>query len=70
MKTIQEDAVFPLVVQTYGETLVQPGMTLRDYLAGQALVGLCANPSNTDHAGTMAERAYKHADAMLKERQP
>ena len=46
-----------------------PGMSLRDYFAAQALAGLCANLSNTDHAATMAERAYKHADAMLEARE-
>ena len=55
-----------------GET----GMSLRDYFAGQALMGICANPSigtyNTSEISTKYNRtvytAYKIADAMLKER--
>jgi len=47
-----------------------PGMSLRDYFAGQALVGLV-------HAGfpmvggheNIEQRAYRLADAMLKERE-
>lgn len=40
----------------------EPGMTLRDYFAGQALVGLC-----TGFAGS-AKSAYAIADAMISER--
>ena len=49
------------------------GMTLRDYFAGQALAGLCANMTepdflemSTDH---MASLSFKYADAMLKARE-
>ena len=44
-----------------------PGMMLRDWFAGQALAGYCANPhawEAKDHRET-AEMAYKIADAML-----
>lgn len=45
-----------------------PGMSLRDYFAGQALLGLLSagrfGPS-TDHS----EMAYKHADQMLARRE-
>lgn len=44
------------------------GMSLRDWFAGQALVGLLA--SNTDYAGpdAPAVEAYQVADAMLEAR--
>jgi hypothetical protein len=54
-----------------------PGMTLRDWFAGQALEGLCANSSTPDQlvglgfAGSkdmLAECAFAHADAMLSAR--
>lgn len=54
------------------------GMSLRDYFAGQALIGLLSNPGKiADPAGnilqrnppTMAGMAYEIADAMLKARE-
>lgn len=56
----------------------QPGMTLRDWFAGQALAGLCANHGTLDQLiglgftgskDLLAECAYAHADAMLAERE-
>lgn len=51
------------------------GMTLRDYLAGQALAGMLARGDSlrwTDQGpydqSTFADSAYKLADAMLKRR--
>lgn len=47
-----------------------PGMTLRDYFAGQALTGLLADPAwDGTPFGTVCERAYGYADAMIKARQ-
>ena len=40
---------------------------VRDYLAGQALVGLVARSEQDDHA-TLAKQAYALADAMMQER--
>lgn len=47
------------------------GMSLRDYLAGQALVGLLACPKVVESpAGTsVSKNAYAYADAMLAERE-
>ena len=49
-----------------------PGMSLRDWFAGQALIGLMGDPgmrpSNLDEFEHMARRLYQVADAMLKER--
>ena len=47
---------------------VEWGLTIRDYFAGQALIGLVSIPVPlTDEE--VAEMAYKHADAMMKARQ-
>lgn len=61
----------------------EPGMTLRDYFAGQALAGIMANPerwkqSASDYANgrktyeqcsaANAVKAYSISDAMLKAR--
>ncbi len=51
-----------------------PGMTLRDYFAGQALAGLCANEyyavgmDKPSRFVQITRRAYEYADAMLKAR--
>lgn len=45
------------------------GMTLRDYFAGQWLAGMWANDNyNESSWDSMAESAYKSADAMLEAR--
>lgn len=55
-----------------GETVAQfPGMTLRDWFAGQALAGLFANAKMTEQArgnADLANAAYAAADTMLVER--
>lgn len=43
------------------------GMTLRDWFAGQALAGMCAQPTD-GNANADARYAYHLADAMLAER--
>jgi hypothetical protein len=51
----------------------QPGMTLRDYFAGQALAGALADPTCDLAPIELAKIAYREADAMLaarKEVQP
>lgn len=46
------------------------GMSLRDYFAGQALVGYMLNgtPNGLANEALCAEWAYKFADAMLRAR--
>ena len=51
--------------------LVIYGATIRDYFAGQALVGLLAIETKYDkrsQSGT-AREAYEYADAMIEERE-
>lgn len=49
------------------------GMSLRDYFAGQALVGLLSHPCDTRRVPlgpeTTPRRAYEYADAMLVARE-
>lgn len=49
----------------YGE---QKGMYLRDYFAGQALVGLIINPHTVTTTAPLSVRAYEIADNMILER--
>lgn len=47
-----------------------PGMTLRDWFAGQAIAGACARAEWTpENAASIAADAYAYADAMLKARE-
>lgn len=57
------------IEKTFAEA-EHPGMSLRDWFAGQALAGMLASETDgstyrEDHA---AERAYRMADAMLTAR--
>ena len=55
----------PETSEQYGEY----GMTLRDYFAGKALEGMCANPELLgSNEADFAYAAYNRADAMLKAR--
>jgi hypothetical protein len=45
------------------------GMTLRDWFAGQALAGMCANADESYRPyEELAKRAYLQADAMIAAR--
>jgi hypothetical protein len=47
----------------------EAGMSLRDYFAGQALIGLLSNPTNDPlNPDEYASDAYKIANAMMKMR--
>lgn len=63
---------FPEVPGDFNEYEGRPGMTLRDWFAGQALAGLSTGAANyvPDEAERTlaAQVAYRLADAMLAER--
>jgi len=62
-------AAFPLVAEN-PPYHVADGMSLRDYFAGQALVGLCSQYGyNSCNVIGLANMSYNIADAMLKERE-
>lgn len=59
-------------VRKKGMSIDEGGMSLRDYFAGQALIGDIATFTTTDpteYAECIAKRCYALADAMLKARQ-
>jgi len=69
---------FPCTGENYNRAhYTQKGMTLRDYFAGQALIGIVASGSFQDLTDsgddspreTIATYAYEYADAMLSERE-
>ena len=61
MKT-KNITAFPL---KHADDKFNPGMTLRDYFAGQALAGLVTNTYLED----LGELSYKIAEVLLIERQ-
>lgn len=52
----------------YPKTIRHSGASLRDYFAGQALMGLAWKARGPDAEGYYAMIAYKYADAMLEAR--
>jgi len=76
MKTTNDGGpAFPMTGEGCHNPLYsQPGMTLRDYLAGQALAGLCVpglkdGPITDWEFEEIAPVAWKAADAMLAARE-
>jgi hypothetical protein len=68
-------SAFPLHVLTSHSSEHEWGMTLRDYFAGQALVGILANghsgaffDEDGKQVGDTGSYAYEIADSMLKAR--
>lgn len=61
---------FPSVLYSHerAENWSTDGMSLRDWFAGQALVGLMANNDTSANPGAYARLAYEQADAMLAAR--
>ena len=59
----------PAFPQVLDGIVDKPGMTLRDYFAGQALAGITGDPSVEDmDQNEIARAAYLYADAMLEAR--
>lgn len=68
MKT-KNIAAFPL---KHSDDKFNPGMTLRDYFAGQAIIGIVSNEPLFEHLETFKDTAYfayKIADKLLIERE-
>lgn len=62
----------------YRDVYASPGMTLRDWFAGQALAGICANSTFlietradnwAEKVRLLADDAYTAADAMIAARE-
>ena len=68
MATNDGGPAFPCVGEGVGDPMYHdPGMTLRDYFAGQALAGVMVASPEGGWCG-WAHDAYKLADAMLAAR--
>ena len=64
MSEIKNEPAFPVKVRN----VQHYGMTMRDYFAAKAMQALIGN-INVYEYETISEYAYKHADAMLMERE-
>jgi hypothetical protein len=64
-----EDGGSAFPVPEGSENHVEFGMSLRDWFAGQALIGLVANAGNSRSAKGTARVAYVLADTMLEARE-
>lgn len=53
----------------FGQMTTRPGMSLRDWFAGQALIALGHTSNNWPEDQRVAVRCYEVADAMLKARE-
>jgi hypothetical protein len=68
---MKNEPAFPsgLVPEEHWQRPVTNGMTLRDYFAGQALVGVLAPARGDWYFDEVAETCFAQADAMLAERE-
>ena len=57
-----------LPVKDGGAAFTVEGMSLRDYLAAQVLLGFVAAGHDADNARYITKQAYRLADAMLAAR--
>jgi hypothetical protein len=66
---MNDEAAFPVAVPADWDS-VQNGMSLRDYFAGQAMVGmLSGREPDTEFAyRSLAAISYCYAEAMMQER--
>lgn len=67
-RTENDAPAFPV---TAGQQVYSHGMTLRDWFAGQAMIGLCSGINSGSDAWLIncaAVLAYQIADAMLEAR--
>ena len=65
-------SAFPYSIREEGSEYTSEsskGMTIKDYFAGQAIIGIIANSDGLKYTDSMANAAYEIADSMLKERQ-
>ena len=65
-KTNNGGPTFPIPTKYMGTDF--PGMSLRDYFAGQALTGLLADQKRDGLVKAYADDAYTFADAMIAAR--
>jgi len=70
MENNEQELAFP---GTDAGGFISTGMTLRDWFAGQAIMGLCACPSlsipmEADWREFLSDQAFKVADAMMEAR--
>ena len=59
---------FPFVAKDHTGTMINMGMSLRDYFAAKAMQGMYANDADNYDFDGVAKAAYRTADAMINAR--
>lgn len=72
MSTKAEETAFPVTISIDGNWDKEPpkhlnGLTKREYFAGLAMQGLCADPNPELKPKVVAEMAVRYADALINE---
>ena len=67
MKKNDGGPAFPNQGDGRGPTHNYDGMTLREYYAGQAMLGLLANPESSPHPPDVSSFSVIQADALIAE---
>lgn len=66
MQNNDDETAFPVAI---GQTAADmKGMSLRDWFAGQVVVGLLANPGFESRYKKVAQMAYKQANELMEVR--
>lgn len=68
MNAMNSGSAFPIVIPGEESCVTEQGLSIRDWFAGQALMGILAFPRRDINNLIICEQSYQIADAMIVER--